>query len=62
MDLVEVDIVGFQAAQTSFDRAHDVLAAKTDLVRIVSHRKAHLGGNYERVALLLLQPTPQNLL
>ena len=50
MDLVEVDIVGREAAKRGLDRQHDVLAREAAIVRPGTHRKKDLRGDHDVVA------------
>ena len=43
--LVQVDVVGAEAAQARLAAGDDVLAGKAGVVRAVSHRHPHLGGD-----------------
>ena len=56
VDLVEIDVVGLQAAQRGLDRLRDPASRIALLVRIVAHRAVHLGGQHDVVA-----PTLQRL-
>ena len=38
VDLVEIDVIGSEAAQRTVDRRHDVLARQPAVVRVVAHR------------------------
>ena len=53
VDLVEVDVVGLQAAQRVLDRAHDPAPRVAPLVGVVAHRAADLGGEHDVVAAAL---------
>ncbi|SNY46838.1 hypothetical protein SAMN05421748_10815 [Paractinoplanes atraurantiacus] len=53
VDLVEVDVVGAQAAQGVLDRRHDPAAGGALPVRVVAHRPAELGGDHDAVAAAL---------
>ena len=50
LDLVEVDVVGLQAAQRVLDRGHDPAPRRALLIGIVTHRAAHLGREDDAVA------------
>ena len=64
VDLVEIDIIGSEAAEAVIDGMHDVLARKPALVGIVAHRVEHLGGDDHAVARgsEILERAPQNFL
>jgi hypothetical protein len=50
MDLVQIDIVGAQAAERRVDRRQHVLARQPSIVRSWPHRVEHLGGDDDVVA------------
>ena len=50
VDLVEVHVIGAEAAQAVVDGVHDVLARKSPLVGIVAHRIEYFGGDDDAVA------------
>ena len=50
VDLVEVDVVGAQAAQAVLDLADDPAARVAAHVRVVAHRRVDLGGQHHVVA------------
>jgi len=62
MRLVEIDVVGIQAAQAVLDGAHDVLAAEALAVRPVPHARAHLGRDHDLVARPGAQPPADDAL
>ncbi len=45
VDLIEIDVIGPEAAQAIVDGVADMLAGKTTLVGIVAHRVVDFGGN-----------------
>ena len=51
VDLVEVDVVGLQAAQAGFALLDDVAAAVAHVVGAFAHHAVHLGGEDDVVAL-----------
>ena len=61
VDLVEVDVVGAQAAQGVLDLAHDPAAGSAALVRVLAHRHEELRGEEHVVAAALAAP-PDDLL
>src|SRR5665647_419826 len=71
MDLVEVDVVGAEAAQAGIDGLHDVLTPEPHVVDVagagrgrVAHRAAELGGDHDGLAgdACGLERPPQDLL
>ena len=50
VDLVEVHVVGPEAAQAVVDGVEDVLAREAALVGVVAHRVEDLGGDDDLVA------------
>src|SRR5690606_20106268 len=46
VNLVQVDVVGAQAAQGGIDGGHDVLAGQAAVVGAVAHGQADLGGQH----------------
>src|SRR5580692_6490062 len=50
VDLVQVDVVGLQAAQRVLDLGHDPAARVAALVRVGAHRAVHLGREHDVVA------------
>jgi hypothetical protein len=50
VDLVEVDVVGLEAAQRVLDRGHDPAPRGALLIRIVTHRATELGCQDNAVA------------
>ncbi len=51
-----------KAAQARFDVGQDVLAAEPQVVGLVAHGEAHLGGDHEVVAALACEPAADDLL
>ncbi len=62
MYLVEIEIVGLQAAQAVFHGAEQMLARQAEVVRPFAHGKACLGSDDQLVAVAVAQPAPDNLL
>ena len=62
VQLVEVDVVGLQAAQRLVDGGEDVLARRSALVGVVAHRREAFGGEHDAVARLGLEPAPDDFL
>src|ERR1700674_3260813 len=63
MDLVEVDVVGAEAAQRAVDGVEDVFARQPAVIRTLAHRKEDLGGDDHLVALgEVAERPPQHLL
>jgi len=60
VDLVEVDVVGLQAAQRVLDRGHDPAPRGASLIGIVTHRATQLGGK-DDVAAASLERLPHDL-
>jgi hypothetical protein len=50
VDLVEVDVVGLQAAQRVLDLGDDPAPRVALLIRVIAHRAVHLGGQHDVVA------------
>jgi hypothetical protein len=50
VDLVEVDVVGLQAAQRVLDLGHDPAARVALLIGVIAHRAEHLGRQDDVVA------------
>jgi hypothetical protein len=50
VDLVQVDVIGAQAAQAPVDAVHDVLARQAHVVGAGAGAAAHLGGEHELAA------------
>ncbi len=48
--LVQVDVVGAQAAEAVVDLLHDVLAGQAHAVGSLAHRPEHLGGDHDLLA------------
>ena len=53
VDLVEIDVVGLQAAQRVLDRADDPAPRIALLVRVLAHRAVDFGGQHDVVATAL---------
>jgi hypothetical protein len=50
VDLIEIDMIGLQAAERRLDRLHDPASRIALLVRILAHGSVHLGGQHYTVA------------
>jgi hypothetical protein len=50
MDLVEIDVIGAEAAKARVDLAHDRLARQAGAVWSRPHPAVHLGGDHDLVA------------
>ncbi len=50
MDLVEIDVVGLEAAEAILDRMVEVLATEALVVGVVAHRVEEFGGDDDFVA------------
>ena len=50
MDLVKIDMVGFQSAQRVFNRGHDPSPGSSLMVGLITHRPAELGREHHVVA------------
>lgn len=60
MDLVEVDIIGAEAAQAVVDLVEDRLARQAGAIGARAHAVEHLGGEHDPVAArksLIARPT-----
>ena len=58
VDLVEVDVVGAEAAQAGVDLGHDRLARQAGAVGALVHAAVDLGGEHELVAVGVRRSTP----
>ena len=45
MNVIQINVVGFQAAQTRLDALHDVVTRRTAVIHTFAHFGTHFGGD-----------------